>query len=163
MTLLGRGLVALFAVVNARTRRDISVKRFKTLQGFAQSVLKIFVWIFALVTILNEFGVDPAKATGALGLIGLILAGMFQQIVIDFVKGIDIIAGRHYDVGDFVEVAGNFGHVVDFSAKYTRIRTASGEVISVPNSKCIPSRRFPDGIRPRAPAPLTAACEKPLS
>jgi len=146
LTLLGRGLVALFAVVNARTRRDISVKRFKTLQGFAQSILKIFVWIFALVMILNEFGVDPAKATGALGLMGLILAGMFQQIVIDFVKGVDIIAGRHYDVGDFVEVAGNFGHVVDFSAKYTCIRTASGEVISLPNSKCIPSRRFPDGF-----------------
>jgi small-conductance mechanosensitive channel len=146
LTLLGGGLVALFAIVNARTRRDISVKRFKTLQGFAQSILKIFVWIFALVTILNEFGVDPAKATGALGLIGLILAGMFQQIVIDFVKGVDIIAGRHYDVGDFVEVAGDFGHVVDFSAKYTCIRTASGEVISLPNSKCIPSRRFPDGF-----------------
>ena len=49
-------------------------------------------------------------------------------------------------MGDFVEVAEYFGHVVDFSAKYTCIRTASGEVISLPNSKCIPSRRFPDGF-----------------
>ncbi len=146
LTLLGRGLVAVFAAVNVRTGQKFSVKRFKTLQGFSQSILKIFVWIFALVTILNEFGVDPARATGALGLIGLILAGMFQQIVIDFVKGVDIVAGRHFDVGDFVEVAGDFGHVVDFSAKYTCIRTATGEIISVPNSKCIPSRRFPDGF-----------------
>jgi len=33
------------------------------------------------------FGIAPATSAGAIGLIGLIMAGMFQQIVIDFVKG----------------------------------------------------------------------------
>ena len=73
------------------------------------------------------------------------MAGMFQQIVVDFVKGLDIIAGRHYDVGDFVEVDGKTGHVVDFSVKHTRIRTPSGQEFNIPNSRCVPSRRFPDG------------------
>jgi small conductance mechanosensitive channel len=78
-------------------------------------------------------------------LIGLILAGMFQQIVIDFVKGLDIVVGQHYNVGDFVEVDGKFGHVVDFNVKHTRIRTVSGQEFNIPNSRCVPSRRFPDG------------------
>lgn len=123
-----------------------SVKRIGTLAGFAGSMLKLFVWIFAVVAILNEFGIDPAKSTGAIGLIGLIMAGMFQQIVVDFVKGLDIIAGRHYNVGDFVELDGKTGHVVDFNIKHTRIRTPSGQEINIPNSRCVPSRRFPDGF-----------------
>ena len=124
---------------------QFSVKRAGTLLSFAGSIIKLFAWVAAVVMVLNEFGIDPKASGGAIGLIGLIMAGMFQQIVVDFVKGLDIVAGRHFNVGDFVEVAGKFGHVVDFNVKHTRIRTLSGQQINIPNSQCVPSRRFPDG------------------
>ena len=123
----------------------LSVKRVGTLVSFAASIVKLFLWVFGVIWVLNEFGINPAASTGAIGLIGLIMAGMFQQVVVDFVKGLDIIAGQHYNVGDFVEVAGKVGHVVDFNAKYTCIRTLSGAEFNIPNSQCVPSRRFPDG------------------
>jgi small-conductance mechanosensitive channel len=126
--------------------RPVSVKRLGTLAGFAGSIVKLFVWVFGVVAVFREFGIDPAKSAGAIGLIGLIMAGMFQQIVVDFVKGLDIVMGRHYNVGDFIEVAGKCGHVVDFSVKHTRIRTLSGQEYNLPNSACVPSRRFPDGF-----------------
>lgn len=126
-------------------RARFSVKRAGTLIGFAGSIVKLFMWVYGAVWLLSELGIDPARSAGAIGLIGLIMAGMFQQIVIDFVKGLDIVAGRHYNVGDFIEVAGKMGHVVDFNVKYTRIRTASGQEYNIPNSQCVPSRRFPDG------------------
>ncbi len=125
--------------------KQISTKRISTLLGFASSILRLFIWVFGLIWILEVFGISPAATSGALGLIGLILAGMFQQIVIDFVKGIDIIAGRHYNVGDFVEVDGKMGHVIDLNVKHTRIRTMSGQEFNIPNSRCVPSRCFPDG------------------
>lgn len=84
-------------------------------------------------------------SAGALGVIGLVLAGMFQQLVVDFVKGIDIAANGHYFIGDFIEVAGKSGHVLDIGVKYTVLRTPSGQVLNLPNSQCIPSRRFPAG------------------
>lgn len=123
-----------------------SVKRVSTLATFTASIVRLFIWIFGVITILYEFGIDPATSTGAIGLVGLIMAGMFQQIVVDFIKGLDIIAGRHYNVGDFVEVDSKHGHVIDFSVKYTRIRTFSGQELNIPNSRCIPSRRFPEGF-----------------
>ena len=134
------------SALNALTNRRLSVKRIGTLLSFAGSILKLFVWVFGTVAILNEFGIEPSKSTGPIALVGLIMAGMFQQIVVDFVKGLDIIAGRHYNVGDFVEVDGKHGHVVDFNVKYTRIRSLSGQEFNIPNSRCVPSRRFPDGF-----------------
>lgn len=135
----------LIAWLNHAAGGRISVRRVGTLLSFASSMIRLFLWIFGVVWVLSEFGVNPATTTGAIGLIGLILAGMFQQIVIDFVKGLDIVTGRHYNVGDFVEVDGKFGHVVDFNVKHTRIRTISGQEFNIPNSRCVPSRRFPDG------------------
>ncbi|MFQ5590948.1 MAG: mechanosensitive ion channel domain-containing protein [Phycisphaerae bacterium] len=132
-------------VLNAMTGMHLSAKRLGTLLSFAGSIIKLFVWIFGVVAILNQFGVEPSTSTGAIGLIGLIMAGMFQQIVVDFVKGLDIVVGRHYNVGDFVQVDGKYGHVVDFNVKYTRIRTVSGQQLNIPNSRCVPSQRFPDG------------------
>jgi len=146
LSALGRLLVWVVSAVAGRIAPRLSVQRFRTLTGFFQSIIKVFLWVGVIIAVLQEFGIEPAKSTGAIGLIGLILAGMFQQIVLDFVKGIDIIVGRHYHVGDFVEVDGKYGHVLDFNAKYTRIRTPSGQQISIPNSKCVPSRRFPDGF-----------------
>jgi hypothetical protein len=35
---------------------------------------------------------------------------------------------------------------VDFNVKYTRIRSLSGQEFNIPNSRCVPSRRFPDGF-----------------
>lgn len=122
-----------------------TVKRAQTLVQFARSILKLLVWVVAIVTILAAFGIEPGKSAGALGIIGLVLAGMFQQLVVDFVKGIDIAIGGHYFVGDFVQVGAQSGHVLDFTVKYTVLRTPSGQVITVPNSQCIPSRRFPSG------------------
>jgi len=128
------------------TRDRFSPKRVGTLLSFAGSIAKLFIWIFGIMAILHTFGIDTTTSAGAIGLIGLIMAGMFQQIVIDFVKGLDIIAGRHYSVGDFIEVDGKLGHVIDFNAKYTTLRTLSGQEMSLPNSRCVPSRRFPDGF-----------------
>ncbi len=137
-----------FSAVARRLRRDAAtagVKRAQTLIYFARSIAKLLVWVFAVVTILAEFGISPGQSAGALGVIGLVLAGMFQQLVVDFVKGIDIAAGGHYFIGDFIEVSGSSGHVLAIQVKYTVLRTPSGQVLNIPNSKCIPSRRFPSG------------------
>jgi small conductance mechanosensitive channel len=135
----------LIQLLGTRMPGRFSVKRIETLLSFSASILRVLIAFFAVILVLSEFGFDPAKSTAVFGLISLALTGMFQQIVIDFVKGFDIITGRHYNVGDFVELDGKTGHVIDFSVKHTRIRTASGQEYNLPNSRCIPSRRFPDG------------------
>jgi small conductance mechanosensitive channel len=148
INLLAWLMAGAFSTVARRLRRGAVVpgaKRAQTLIYFARSIAKLLVWVFALVTILAEFGISPGQSAGALGVIGLVLAGMFQQLVVDFVKGIDIATGGHYFIGDFIEVAGESGHVLAIQVKYTVLRTPSGQMLSIPNSKCIPSRRFPAG------------------
>ena len=122
------------------------VRAYRTKVAFVRSVVKTALGVLGVVLVLKAFGVDPAKTAGALGIIGLIMAGMFRELVMDFVKGFDIITQRHFAVGDFIEIGTGAGHVLDFNVKYTRIRKLSGQEICVPNSKCVPSKRFPGGF-----------------
>ena len=164
LTWLVNAMVALVAAGLRRDRATPTIKRVQTLTHFARSIVKLLVWLIAIVTVLAEFGIHPGQSAGALGVIGLVLAGMFQQLVVDFVKGIDIAIGGHYFVGDFIEVGGSSGHVLKFSVKYTVLRTPSGQVITLPNSQCIPSRRFPAGyVDNYVDVPLAGGADLPAA
>lgn len=125
-----------------------ATKRIDTALSFARSIsyftLFVLVIFFSIHAVWPDF--NPMAATGALSIIALILTGMFKDVVVDVVKGLDILLGGHYDVGDFVEVGGTSGHVIDFQLKYTRLRTPSGEEVVLNNAQCIPSKRFRHGL-----------------
>ncbi|MCH2114788.1 MAG: mechanosensitive ion channel family protein [Pirellulales bacterium] len=128
-------------------RLERTTRRVDTLLSFIRSVayctLIMLLLLFAIHAIWPKF--DPLAATGALSIVALILTGMFKDLVVDVVKGLDILLGGHYDLGDYVEVAGASGHVIDFQLKYTKLRTSSGEEVVLNNAKCVPSKRFPHG------------------
>jgi small conductance mechanosensitive channel len=140
-------------------RIDTIISFFRSLTYFALTLMLVF---FALHAVFPEF--NPLAATGALSVVALILTGMFKDVVVDVVKGLDILVGAHYDVGDYVEVAGTAGHVVDFQLKYTKLRTASGEEIVLNNAQCIPSRRFRQGwVTNHVGIPLANAADEPTA
>jgi small-conductance mechanosensitive channel len=78
------------------------------------------------------------------------------------VRGIGILFGGHYDVGDFIDVGGGFsGFVTDFQLMYTKLRSISGEELVLNNARCIPSRRFPQGwVLNHVDVPLADAADE---
>lgn len=123
------------------------VQRIDTLLSFVRSILYFALAVMALFFALGALfpGFDPLAATGAMSIVALLLTGIFRDVVVDVVKGLDILLGGHYDVGDYIEVGGDSGHVIDFQLKYTRLRAQSGEEIIVNNARCVPSKRFAKG------------------
>ena len=122
-------------------------RRVDTILAFVRSIAYFALTLMLVFFSLNAFvpNFNPLAATGALSIVALILTGMFKDVVVDVVKGLDILLGAHYDIGDFIEVADTSGHVVDFQLKYTKLRTASGEQVVLNNAKCIPSKCFRSG------------------
>jgi hypothetical protein len=136
-----RGLRQMPGDLRRGTRRvDTIVAFIRSIAYFALTIMLVF---FTLNAIFPSF--NPLAATGALSIVALILTGMFKDVVVDVVKGLDILLGAHYDIGDFIEVGDASGHVVDFQLKYTKLRTASGEQVVLNNAKCIPSKCFRSG------------------
>jgi hypothetical protein len=76
---------------------------------------------------------------------------------------LDFVAlGGHYFVGDFIEAGGHAGHVLNFTVRYTMLRTPSGQFITVPNSRCVPPKRFLSGyVDNYVDVPLAARSDLP--
>ena len=117
----------------------------QTLFRFFGSLVALVIWLAVLFLVLAKFKVNPNVTAGAVGLVGLIIAGLFRDLVVDVVKGVVILSGGHYLVGDYIQVGDISGHVIKLSIQSTTIRTAAGQIINLPNSQCIPSRRYPIG------------------
>jgi len=93
-------------------------KRTDTLSSAIVSLGAVFIAIFAIITILPEFGVNIAPALAGLGIVGIAVGFGAQSLIKDLLAGIFILLEDQYRVGDVVNIAGNlstfFGvHIVN--------------------------------------------------
>ncbi len=79
-------------------------------------------------------GVDLRLILVFAGAIGIGIGLGLQNLAASMISGFTIIFGGKVRKGDWIEVAGNLGEVVDISVLSTRIRTRTNVEYLVPNS-----------------------------
>jgi small-conductance mechanosensitive channel len=108
-------------------------KRMDTLETLGTNVIRLFVFLIALVMILGELGLDIGPAVAGLGVVGIAVGFGTQSIVRDYFTGALILIENQYSKGDVVTIAGVSGTVEDFSLRRTTLRDLDGVVHTVPN------------------------------
>jgi small conductance mechanosensitive channel len=110
-------------------------KRMDTLETLGTNVIRLFVFLIALVMILGELGLDIGPAVAGLGVGGIAVGFGTQSIVRDYFTGALILIENQYSKGDVVTIAGVSGTVEDFSLRRTTLRDLDGVVHTVPNGE----------------------------
>src|SRR5690242_17126650 len=110
-------------------------KRMDTLETLGTNVIRLFVFLIALVMILGELGLDIGPAVAGLGVVGIAVGFGTQSIVRDYFTGALILIENQYSKGDVVTIAGVSGTVEDFSLRRTTLRDLDGIVHTVPNGE----------------------------
>ncbi len=96
-------------------------------------MLRIVVWTMMLLSILANLGVDITAMVASLGVGGIAIALAVQTLLSDIFASLSIGIDKPFEIGDFVvfgDIAGTIEHI---GLKTTRIRSLSGEQISVSN------------------------------
>ncbi len=112
-----------------------SLKR-RSFKG-AMSVLKVLVYTFGLVLILDNLGVNVTALITGLGISGIAVALAAQRILGDLFNYFAIIFDKPFEEGDFISFNNFAGTVEHIGLKSTRIRSLSGEEIVVSNTSLI--------------------------
>ncbi len=102
-------------------------KRKQTIAKVTLSIVKYIIAITSLLSILAIWGVNVAPALAGLGIFGLVIGLGAQKFINDLISGFFIIFENHFNVGDWVEINGFMGEVVDIGLKTTRVRNFRGE------------------------------------
>ncbi len=112
-----------------------SLKR-RSFKG-AMSILKVLVYTFGLVLILDNLGVNVTALITGLGISGIAVALAAQRILGDLFNYFAIILDKPFEEGDFISFNNFAGTVEHIGLKSTRIRSLSGEEIVVSNTSLI--------------------------
>jgi small conductance mechanosensitive channel len=125
-------------VVDRALKAAIERSRYQPSPLFGQFVVNVArktVWIVAIVLGLDNLGIDTAALIAGLGATGIILGFALKDTLSNFASGAMILLYSPFDVGDFIEVAGESGTVRDLTLVNTVLHTGDRKVITLPNSK----------------------------
>jgi len=108
-------------------------KKRKTLTKFIENVIKIFFEISTVVVLLTLYGVNVKGMLAGLGIVATIVGLALQDTLKDIISGINIMLEDYFVVGDIVTYGTFAGSVVEFGLRTTKIKDASGQILTVAN------------------------------
>lgn len=104
-----------------------------TLGGFFGSLAYWAIMAMVLIAVLGTFGIPTTSFVAALGAAGLAIGLALQGTLSNLAAGVMIIMFRPYQLGDFVEVAGQSGSVKDITLFTTVLATGDNKKVIIPN------------------------------
>lgn len=114
-------------------------KRLATLEGLIDAVMKLTLFVVAVIMVVGELGINTGPILASAGVAGVALGIGAQSLIRDFMSGFFIIAENQYRVGDVVEIyvnSGAFritGTVEGISVRTTMVRDLNGILHHIPN------------------------------
>src|SRR5204863_277213 len=120
-------------------------KRKTTIPHFLRQVVALFIYLIALLLVLNVGYHAEAELKGLLagsGIVAIIIGFATQDLFGGIISGIALQISQPYKVGDWLNIQDRFAEVMEINWRSTRLRTNDGIYLAIPN---------PDLARPAQP------------
>jgi MscS family membrane protein len=152
---------------------DVMVRRLTTRTGsvldqqlapmIRKTLRSVLVMLGLLYIVQNVFGGQIETWLAGLGIAGLAFSLAAQDSLKNIFGSITILVDRPFRVGESIKYAGYDGTVEEIGFRSTRLRTASGNLVTIPNSSIVNEAIENAGRRPyiRREFNVTIACDTP--
>ncbi len=101
----------------------------------AARVLKVAVFVIAVIAVLGNWGYNTRTLLAGLGIGGVAIALAAQKTIENLFGGVAVISDRPVYVGDACKFGESAGTVEDIGLRSTRLRTADRTLVVIPNSQ----------------------------
>lgn len=107
----------------------------RLLINFLTRTLRVIIVVLAVVVALGQVGLDVWPLIAGIGVVGFVVGLAFKDSLSNLAAGLLLLFYQPFDQGDFVEVGGTLGTVLDMSIAATELRMPDGRLAVVPNGK----------------------------
>ncbi len=104
-------------------------------ENFIVSVIKIVLYAVVVMMVLSVLHVPMSSVITIFGAVGLAVSLALQNCLSNLCGGFIILFSKPFSAGDTVELDGTVGTVDIISILYTKIITADGKTVFIPNGK----------------------------
>ncbi|NJO39775.1 MAG: mechanosensitive ion channel family protein [Cyanobacteria bacterium RU_5_0] len=108
--------------------------RTSTITGAIKDLATVLIATTGFLLGLKVSGISTGSVLAIGGLLGLAVSFGSQSLVKDVVNGILILVEDQYAIGDVIDLGRASGVVENLTLRITQLRSADGELITIPNS-----------------------------
>lgn len=106
----------------------------ETLSSFIENITYYSLFIFVLMAVASQVGIDTTSFLTILGTAGLAIGLALKDSLSNFASGVMIILFRPFKIGDVIDTGGVVGKVIEISIFNSILSTPDNKKIIVPNS-----------------------------
>lgn len=123
----------------ARTANRLLLARHidPTVADFLSALVRYGIVAFTLIAALGRIGVQTTSVIAILGAAGLAVGLALKDSLSNLAAGVLLVIFRHFRTGEFVDLGGIMGTVMNVQIFSTTLKSADGKMVVVPNGKII--------------------------
>jgi small-conductance mechanosensitive channel len=106
----------------------------KSQAASSRSILTIAGYLATVSIIVASLAQDPTVTVAISTITGIVLGISAQSLIGNAIAGMVLAVSRPFRIGDTITAFGNTGVVGDIGLLYTRILTAEGNIMMIPNT-----------------------------
>ena len=126
--LLAKLLCRLFSRALTRSRLH------RSLHSVLNATFRIVLYTLVCLIAASALGINVSSLIAVFSVLSLAISLAVQGTLSNVAGGVQVLSAHPFEVGDFIEIAGNSGTVEETGLIYTIITTADGKRIYIPNS-----------------------------
>ncbi|ABP61999.1 MULTISPECIES: small-conductance mechanosensitive channel MscS [Enterobacteriaceae] len=131
------GMIVARIVSNALNRVMRARHIDATVADFLSALVRYGVIAFTLIAALGRVGVQTASVIAVLGAAGLAIGLALQGSLSNLAAGVLLVTFRPFRSGEYVDLGGVAGTVLQVQIFSTTMRTVDGRIVVIPNGKII--------------------------
>jgi len=131
------GMIVARIVSNAINRVMVARNIDATVADFLSALVRYGIIAFTLIAALGRVGVQTASVIAVLGAAGLAIGLALQGSLSNLAAGVLLVTFRPFRAGEYVDLGGIAGTVLNVQIFSTTLRTVDGKIVVVPNGKII--------------------------
>lgn len=131
------GMIVARVVSNTLNRVMLARNIDATVADFLSALVRYGIIAFTLIAALGRVGVQTASVIAVLGAAGLAIGLALQGSLSNLAAGVLLVTFRPFKAGEYVDLGGIAGTVLNVQIFSTTLRTVDGKIVVVPNGKII--------------------------
>lgn len=131
------GMIVARVVSNTLNRVMLARSIDATVADFLSALVRYGIIAFTLIAALGRVGVQTASVIAVLGAAGLAIGLALQGSLSNLAAGVLLVTFRPFRAGEYVDLGGIAGTVLNVQIFSTTLRTVDGKIVVVPNGKII--------------------------
>ncbi len=106
----------------------------KTMANFVIGMVHVILMVVLVIGVLSMFGITTENVVTFASVLSLGISLAMQDVLTSLANGIIVVTTKPFAEGEFVSIGGTDGTVVSITMFATRLKTANGQLVSVPNT-----------------------------